>query len=215
MVLLSFRYNDKAPWPEDADGSGASLVYRPAGDEPDQADASHWSASLEPDGTPGTGGFTLYGDWRNHYFPSAVIAGEEEPVIDPRGLSDADPDGDELPNVLEYVFGSHPLRPTEKANFMSFATMAEIEGADGPQLVFRFLRRPDMVDVTYAVEVSEDLDAWSLTNLTEDDLSLEANVSNRERASVLVMPPASTSLYGRLQVTLVELEAPVDPVVEE
>ena len=215
LVLLSFRYNDKAPWPEDADGSGASLVYRPAGDEPDQADASHWSASLEPDGTPGTGGFTLYEDWRNHYFPSAVIAEEEEPVIDPRGLSDADPDGDELPNLLEYVFGSHPLRPTEKANFMSFATMAEIEGADGPQLVFRFLRRPDMVDVTYAVEVSEGLDAWSLTNLTEDDLSLEANVSNRERASVLVMPPASTSLYGRLQVTLVEVEAPVDPVVEE
>ena len=90
VVLLSFRYNDKDPWPEDADGSGASLVYRPSGDNPDQGDASNWSASLELDGTPGTGGFTLYGDWQEHYFPSTLEEGEEEPIIDPRGLSDAD-----------------------------------------------------------------------------------------------------------------------------
>lgn len=211
-VLLSFRYNDKAPWPEDADGSGASLVYRPTGVDPDQADASQWTASLEPNGTPGTGGFTVYGDWQEHYFPSTIVDGEEEPIIDPLGLSDADPDGDELPNLLEYVFGSHPLRPSEKTNFMNFATMAEIEGADGPQLVFQFLRRPDMEDVTYAVDLSEDLKTWALSELMEEDLLLEANISNRERASVIVMPPDSSNLYGRLQATLLEMK---DPVVEE
>jgi hypothetical protein len=69
-----------------------------------------------------------------------------------------------------------------------------------------------MEDVTYAVDLSEDLKTWALSELMEEDLLLEANISNRERASVIVMPPDSSNLYGRLQATLLEMK---DPVVEE
>ena len=51
-VIDSFRYNDAAPWPEQADGDGPSLVLNDPGSAPDPADPASWSAGL-PGGSPG------------------------------------------------------------------------------------------------------------------------------------------------------------------
>ena len=51
--IVSVRYNDKAPWPESADGSGFSLVtkdFNPTGDENDPAS---WRSSTNIHGSPG------------------------------------------------------------------------------------------------------------------------------------------------------------------
>jgi hypothetical protein len=52
-VIDSFRYNDAAPWPEQADGDGPSLLLNDPGSAPDPADPSSWTASLSADGSPG------------------------------------------------------------------------------------------------------------------------------------------------------------------
>ncbi|RPI02610.1 MAG: T9SS C-terminal target domain-containing protein [Ignavibacteriae bacterium] len=52
-TLLNVRYNDKAPWPEAADGTGYSLVAKNSNGYgiPDSAD--YWRASLSIHGSPG------------------------------------------------------------------------------------------------------------------------------------------------------------------
>ncbi|YCM44161.1 lamin tail domain-containing protein [Verrucomicrobiaceae bacterium 227] len=49
-VILAFEYNDKAPWPVEADGGGHSLVH--TGGDP--ALAHNWRASTTIGGNPGT-----------------------------------------------------------------------------------------------------------------------------------------------------------------
>ncbi len=55
-VLSDFSYDDDAPWPTAADGSGASLVLIRPDLRPDPADPFNWRASAVPGGTPGTVG---------------------------------------------------------------------------------------------------------------------------------------------------------------
>ena len=49
--LINFAYDDKSPWPEEADGRGRSLVF--AGAPKSQITPSSWSASAEAGGNPG------------------------------------------------------------------------------------------------------------------------------------------------------------------
>ena len=52
-TVFSFKYNDKSPWPEDADGKGYSLVStkRTPSSNPDQIE--YWSLSASINGSPG------------------------------------------------------------------------------------------------------------------------------------------------------------------
>ncbi len=54
-ILLSFTYNDDAPWPDSADGQGASLVLIDPMSNPDHNLATNWRASGQANGTPGSG----------------------------------------------------------------------------------------------------------------------------------------------------------------
>ena len=188
-ILLSFRYDDESPWPETPDGDGFSLVLRSLAGDPD--DPANWSASLAMDGSPGQGSITRYAHWQKRYFATD----------EPSGTVDGDPDGDALPNLLEYVFGSHPLQPAEKADLMGFLTL---EPAGQGQPVFQFLRRPAMEDIQFSLEFSDDLITWQSTDLTEDDLVAELNAGNRERVTITLAEPLAPSGYGRLRATLRE-----------
>lgn len=169
-ILLDFRYNDKEPWPEAADGDGQSLVFQPLTEDADPADAIHWVASLDPGGYPGHGGFGSYEDWQQHYF--MADSGD--------GGALEDPDGDALPNLLEYVFGSHPWRPSEKTDFLTFKALP-----DGSK-TFTFLRRPAMHDVRFSVEWSADMIAWSAVDVDGDHHIVTPNVRDREEVAVAV-----------------------------
>ncbi len=51
QILISFRYDEQAPWPASPDGTGHSLVLARAGGDPEEA--STWSPSTYIGGTPG------------------------------------------------------------------------------------------------------------------------------------------------------------------
>lgn len=52
-TILEFRYDDTDPWPDQADGEGWSLVAKQPEDAGDWSDASSWTLSAFPGGTPG------------------------------------------------------------------------------------------------------------------------------------------------------------------
>jgi hypothetical protein len=52
-IIHSFTYDDRAPWPEAADGSGASLELIDPQSAPDHGNPSNWQASSQAGGSPG------------------------------------------------------------------------------------------------------------------------------------------------------------------
>jgi hypothetical protein len=55
-TILNFVYNDKDPWPAQADGQGYSLVLMDPSSHPDLSDAANWRLSSSIGGHPGTSG---------------------------------------------------------------------------------------------------------------------------------------------------------------
>lgn len=52
-TILSLTYNDRAPWPVTADGSGFSLVPATPNGHPNSNEGRHWRNSTLPGGSPG------------------------------------------------------------------------------------------------------------------------------------------------------------------
>ena len=125
---------DKAVSRGDLDGSTPQEVLA-AGTEP-------WDADIDPR-------CTTYTEWRARYFrKDAAVAATDF-------LADADGDG--IVNLLEYATGSHPLRG-DAAPIQALVHLDNITGFR--HLAVRFLRRLAASDLTYQVQVSEDLVAW-------------------------------------------------------
>lgn len=85
-VIHTLRYDDRAPWPEEADGEGASLVLVAPETNPDHSLPENWRAGAVRGGTPGTAE------------PTGFL-----------GSVNADVDRDGVPALLEYVFGTSDL----------------------------------------------------------------------------------------------------------
>lgn len=92
-VIRSFIYDDIAPWPVEADGTGASMVLIKPQTNPDHAIAANWRASAV-NGNPGGPDSSVYADWK-----STNASGQADG-------SDADNDGVNL--ILEYILGGTP-----------------------------------------------------------------------------------------------------------
>lgn len=85
-VLLSFAYDDDFPWPDSADGQGASLVLIDPMLNPAHDLAENWRASGQTNGTPGSG----------EILP--------EPPLNPLG----DADGNGRADLVDYVIAGNP-----------------------------------------------------------------------------------------------------------
>ena len=59
-VIMEFRYNDKIPWPEDADGQGYSLVLITPFSNLNPSVPSNWRSSVKIGGAPGTTDATTF-----------------------------------------------------------------------------------------------------------------------------------------------------------
>lgn len=95
-----------------------------------------------------------------------VFAGLPGGATDPLAVDDADPDNDGLPNLLEYAFRLNPLDPASRTD-----DVLSLAVHDGDLLTLRFRRQLGVGsgdpltaytvnDLTYRVEVSEDLVSW-------------------------------------------------------
>lgn len=91
--ILSFAYNDAAPWPVAADGEGYSLVLKAPQINPNPTDPFNWRASVEPGGTPGSTDASSFADWKRFH----GITSDTE---------DSDHDG--LTAFMEYATGGDP-----------------------------------------------------------------------------------------------------------
>ena len=173
-TIVEFDYDDRAPWPESADGKGSSLELVNFASRPDPDDPANWVASSTANGTPGAGasepgGFT--------------------------GDPNADADGDTLSRLLEYALGTSDSDPDSGLD--AFSTGIDSSG----RATFHYQKNKSATDVTFAVEVSENLDDWNdgaatveLEGTTDLGGGLEL-VTHRTKEA------AAGQLYFRVRVT--------------
>jgi DNA-binding beta-propeller fold protein YncE len=89
-----------------------------------------------------------YGDWRARFFRLDAGASLTAKA--------ADPDRDGLLNLLEYALGTPPLRGNSEASFESL----QVTENSTDYAAIRFRRRAGATDLTYRVQVSNDLVTW-------------------------------------------------------
>ena len=77
-TLISFRYNDKSLWPEDADGKGYSLILQKTSKPPDYNNAANWRTSYRLHGSPGYSD-TAYFENSRHSLPSEFALQQNYP----------------------------------------------------------------------------------------------------------------------------------------
>ena len=140
-TIRDFIYDDVAPWPIEPDGAGPSLTLIDPLSVPDHGLPANWQASSGPQGSPGTDDLTgSFADWM-------AAQGATDPDA-PFGSSS-------LSNLLAFTVGAD-LTPTPEAARPTLVIVDD--GTTYPALRFRV--RQDLGEVTYLVEVSEDLLVW-------------------------------------------------------
>ncbi len=153
------RYNDEAPWPEDAAGGGSSLVRIDAaayGNDP-----ANWQSS-PPGGTPG---FWIPPssdpDSDADGMPDAWEAAHGFNPGDP-GDARADADGDGANNGFEFICGTHPLQPQS-------VLLLRAAGHDAAGQRLRF---DTVAGKRYRAEFSDNFSLWNPLRDTIDGSGL-------------------------------------------
>jgi len=151
-VIRDFTFDDDPPWPTAADGNGPSLVLRNPMSNPNHASATNWMASAMPGGMPGGVAHPeTYSFWRNLFWSTPTSA--DNAIAGP----DADPDGDGLNNLTEYIYG---LNPTVADPVPRIVAGTQIIGGN-PHLTFSIKLSGGASDVTVVPQFSSDLVNWS------------------------------------------------------
>lgn len=148
VAVEEVRYNDKAPWPPEPDGSGASLQRRSAfafGNEP-----TNWVA-----GAPSPGRLSDFADSDGDGLPDSweVSHGTNWKMLD----AEDDPDGDGIKNLWEFQLGSDPQMPQDRSRF----SIERVSGSSGEDLiVFEFIQLPEF-DYTIEMTPTVSPPAWT------------------------------------------------------
>ena len=151
-TIRDFTFDDDVPWPISADGSGPSLILRNPASNPNHGLATNWMASAMPGGMPGgTAHLETYSMWRNLFWDSSVSTNNA--VAGPY----ADPDGDGLNNLAEYLYG---LNPAQKDAAPRLVPAVETINA-APHLTVSIRLSGGASDVTAIPLFSSDLATWS------------------------------------------------------
>lgn len=117
-------------------------------------------------GSPATATVTLedkpYDAWRFDHFTSAELA--DTALSGPSG----DPDGDGLPNLMEYALGGAPKTADAPSHQARVSLIAD-------HLTLDYTRPNSVSDVSYTVEWSNDLQTWSTGNTFIEQVSSTTN----------------------------------------
>ena len=153
-----------------AGSSTATITVNPIADELAQGDrtitlsvATDFSFSA---GNPATATVTLedkaYDSWRFDHFTAAELA--DTALSSPS----ADPDGDGLPNLMEYALGGAPKTADAPSHQARVSLIAD-------HLTLDYTRPNSVTDVSYTVEWSNDLQTWSTGNTFIEQVSSTTN----------------------------------------
>jgi hypothetical protein len=107
-------------------------------------------------------------------------------VIDPTG----DPDGDTIPNLLEYALDLDPLT--------SDAAGLPRVGREGNFITLTYTKVTTATDIDYAVEQSTDLASWATAN-TQDEIV--STVGNVQTIKAKIDIGTAAQLFVRLRIT--------------
>ena len=126
--------------------------------------------------------------WKNQWFTSAEL-------VDPSISGDnADPDGDGLPNLLEYALG---LNPRVRSNPPALQT-----AADNGVLSVTYVRSKSASDVNLVIESSTDLHTWNSGVMFTNPPEVIADDGTNQTIRVTAPQPSSVSqTFLRLKVT--------------
>jgi hypothetical protein len=181
-VLFSVRYDDRAPWPIDADDSGLSL-QRSGEAMHDPSDPLAWvSAWPTPGGPPPVN----QSDRDSDGLPDGW---EIIHAMDPdRPDGDADPDNDGFSNRNEFLAGTDPRDPTDR---LQLESLGGVLVPGGPAVVLGFSARSNR---TYSVTVSSVAHGFGWTSVARVD----AHTTNRYVAITNGPLPSGTTRFFRL-----------------
>jgi hypothetical protein len=166
-------YDDRFPWPTDADGAGYSLTLINPVSGIDHADPANWQTGASLGGSPGTDDTVSLDDWMTD---NDLAPGEE--------LTDFDFDG--LPAIIEYATGSDPNRFSSNP--------VSIEMVDG-KMQFGFERSRLTQGLIVELEFSENLITWNPGTLVSSTI-----VGSSE--AIVVEPPVTSAphQFARLKI---------------
>jgi hypothetical protein len=146
IEILNFTYNDGAAWPNEADGSGRSLVLRAPNLGFDPNDALSWRDSTALGGNPDGSDATTFS-----------------------GNPNADDDEDGLSALLEYGLGTSDSVPNPEAGSLSAAI-----DQDG-HLTIQVQINLSASDIETSLDRSSDLASWSpATDFSLDSVTRDA-----------------------------------------
>jgi hypothetical protein len=150
LAIHEFTYLDGTPWPDGAAGGGHSLTLRDPSRYPvDLNLGTNWTASSQIGGTPGKADDPL-ANWKARFFNPA------EAEYAALSANDADPDGDGLPNLWEFAFGTNP-RQTNPGRWPIAALYHQGD------LNYLTITYPDIIQpetLIFSLESSDDLVHW-------------------------------------------------------
>ena len=122
------------------------------------------------------------------FFGSVVV---DNPALEATIWGDlANPDGDNLPNLVEYFMGLNPTLNDEAG-----VILLELSGNS---LCFTYQRALDAPDAVGIVEWTEDLSTWVTTGITEEILSTGAETETVE--VTISLTGSETAVFVRLKV---------------
>lgn len=180
------EYDDSAPWPAVTGGWSLQRVFEDGfGDDP-----AHWRAASASPGRPMSWSFAF---WREQRFAPAQRIN--------RGIAAAyaDPDGDRVPNLLEYAFGTDPL-----ASNAPPWTVGVLVTNGQSWLCVRYQRTLAAGEAGLRVQLSDDLQTWREGAGHTEDLLRQDNGDGTESVVVRDAQPlgAVARRFIRLQVAL-------------
>ncbi len=125
-----------------------------------------------------------YAFWASYNFPAGTPASTS-------GYA-ADPNGDGIPNGLEQFFGLDPLAPSSPASIIQ----SQIQGGN---LVLQYPRSITADPTKVFAEESTDLETWTTSGITYDDLGPASTTT--ELIEAVIPMDGATRLFGRLHYT--------------
>ena len=128
-----------------------------------------------------------YAEWRMRCFRRDALPTQTDPA--------ADPDGDGIPNALEYAFDLQPLHVNVTGLPEGFVTVGPVTHADYHALKFR--RRANTTDLTYYVQVSTNLIVWNGSPNEPQTIETEVRALGEGMEEVTVRTPYTVSGYAR------------------